>query len=76
MARDSVEGLAALGKALEEGSGDFLRQLVMTTLERIMDSGRHGPLPGRGRGAVAAAGEPPERLPGAGLGDAPGDAWP
>jgi hypothetical protein len=28
MARDSVEGLAALGKALEEGSGDFLRQLV------------------------------------------------
>ena len=38
MARDSVEGLAALGKALEEGSGDFLRQLVMTTLERIMDS--------------------------------------
>ena len=38
MARDSVEGLAALGKALEEGSGDFLRQLVMTTLERIMDT--------------------------------------
>jgi transposase-like protein len=38
MARDSVEGLAALGKALEEGSGDFLRQFVMTTLERIMDS--------------------------------------
>ena len=37
MARDSVEGLAALGKVLEEGSGDFLRQLVMTTLERIMD---------------------------------------
>lgn len=38
MARDSVEGLVALGKVLEEGSGDFLRQLVMTTLERIMDS--------------------------------------
>jgi transposase-like protein len=37
MARDSVEGLAALGKALEEGGGDFLRQLVMMTLERIMD---------------------------------------
>ncbi|BDU75424.1 IS256 family transposase [Mesoterricola sediminis] len=38
MARESVEGLGALGKALEEGSGDFLRQLVMMTLERIMAS--------------------------------------
>jgi transposase-like protein len=38
MARESVEGLAALGKALEEGSGDFLLQLVMKTLGRIMET--------------------------------------
>lgn len=38
MARESVEGLAALGKVLEEGSGDFLLQLVMKTLVRIMET--------------------------------------
>lgn len=37
MAKGSVEGLMALGKALEEGSGDFLLQLVKRALDHIMD---------------------------------------
>lgn len=36
MARTSVNEIEALGKVLEEGSGDFLRQLAMMALERIM----------------------------------------
>lgn len=38
MARESVEGLGALGKALEEGSGDFLLDLVRKTLGHIMSA--------------------------------------
>jgi transposase-like protein len=38
MARESVEGLAALGKALEEGSGDFLLDLVRKALGHIMNA--------------------------------------
>ena len=38
MASESVEGLMALGKALEEGSGDFLLQLVRKALGHIMDA--------------------------------------
>jgi transposase-like protein len=38
MARESVEGLSALGKALEEGSGDFLLELVKKALGHIMDA--------------------------------------
>jgi transposase-like protein len=38
MARESVEGLSALGKALEEGSGDFLLDLVRKALGHIMNA--------------------------------------
>jgi transposase-like protein len=38
MARESVEGFAALGKALEEGSGDFLLDLVRKALGHIMNA--------------------------------------
>lgn len=38
MARESVEGLSALGKALEEGSGDFLLDLVKKALGHIMNA--------------------------------------
>ena len=38
MARESVEGLAALSKALEEGSGDFLLDLVRKALGHIMNA--------------------------------------
>ena len=38
MARERVEGVAALGKALEEGSGDFLLDLVRKALGHIMNA--------------------------------------
>jgi len=38
MARESVEGLKDLGKALEEGSGDFLLDLVRKALGHIMNA--------------------------------------
>jgi len=38
MARESVEGLSDLSKALEEGSKDFLRMLLKKTLGELMDA--------------------------------------
>lgn len=38
MAKVSVEGLGALGKVLEEGSGDFLRELLVKALGGIMEA--------------------------------------
>lgn len=38
MARTSVEGLEALGKVLEEGNGDFLRQVLLTGLRGVMEA--------------------------------------
>lgn len=38
MAKSSVEALGALGKVLEEGSGDFLREVLLKALGGIMDA--------------------------------------
>ena len=38
MARESVEGLKDLGKALEEGSKDFLLMLLRKALGDVMDA--------------------------------------
>lgn len=38
MAKVSVEALGALGKVLEEGSGDFLRELLVKALGGIMEA--------------------------------------
>lgn len=76
MARESVEGLMDLGKALGEGSKYFLLMLLRKALGNVMEAELTDRCRAESGERSPFVGEQPERLPGQRSGNAPGDRGP